>query len=389
MADETHDDALVTVVVEPAGEQADREQPVEVPTPSNEDWPLDEVCFGAVDLARETLLQEADAALIGEHTGAIAEGPTVVTHYFQGHVPGYRGWRWVVTLSRAPDSDHVTVDETALLPDGDALLAPSWVPWKQRIESGDLGPGDVLVTEADDPRLSPGMAGDDDVEEDDRQRPAQWELGLGRIRVLSPEGRREAAQRWYHDIGPRAAVARATKLECSTCGFLLMIGGPMGQAFGVCANEYSPVDGRIVALSFGCGAHSETREKPSVGVAQTVIDEVAFDDLSQVADAPDAGEETAQTESAQTESAQTDAAEAAQAEPTATEPADTDAAEAAQADPGSDGASAAVDAGDDQESVPLSVPDAPDTEAGGSDTEVGDTASKHETMPEPGPKEDA
>ena len=389
MADETHDDALVTVVVEPAGEQADREQPVEVPTPSNEDWPLDEVCFGAVDLARETLLQEADAALIGEHTGAIAEGPTVVTHYFQGHVPGYRGWRWVVTLSRAPDSDHVTVDETALLPDGDALLAPSWVPWKQRIESGDLGPGDVLVTEADDPRLSPGMAGDDDVEEDDRQRPAQWELGLGRIRVLSPEGRREAAQRWYHDMGPRAAVARATKLECSTCGFLLMIGGPMGQAFGVCANEYSPVDGRIVALSFGCGAHSETREKPSVGVAQTVIDEVAFDDLSQVADAPDAGEATAQTESAQTEPAQTEAAESAQTEPTASEPADTDAAEAAQADPGSDGASAAVDAGDDQESVPLSVPDAPDTEAGGSDTEVGDTASKHETMPEPGPKEDA
>ena len=389
MADETHDDALVTVVVEPAGEQADREQPVEVPTPSNEDWPLDEVCFGAVDLARETLLQEADAALIGEHTGAIAEGPTVVTHYFQGHVPGYRGWRWVVTLSRAPDSDHVTVDETALLPDGDALLAPSWVPWKQRIESGDLGPGDVLVTEADDPRLSPGMAGDDDVEEDDRQRPAQWELGLGRIRVLSPEGRREAAQRWYHDMGPRAAVARATKLECSTCGFMLMIGGPMGQAFGVCANEYSPVDGRIVALSFGCGAHSETREKPSVGVAQTVIDEVAFDDLSQVADAPDAGEETAQTESAQTEPAQTEAAESAQTEPTASEPADTDAAEAAQADPGSDGASAAVDAGDDQESVPLSVPDAPDTEAGGSDTEVGDTASKHETMPEPGPKEDA
>lgn len=389
MADETHDDALVTVVVEPAGEQVDREQPVEVPTPSNEDWPLDEVCFGAVDLARETLLQEADAALIGEHTGAIAEGPTVVTHYFQGHVPGYRGWRWVVTLSRAPDSDHVTVDETALLPDGDALLAPSWVPWKQRIESGDLGPGDVLVTEADDPRLSPGMAGDDDVEEDDRQRPAQWELGLGRIRVLSPEGRREAAQRWYHDMGPRAAVARATKLECSTCGFLLMIGGPMGQAFGVCANEYSPVDGRIVALSFGCGAHSETREKPSVGVAQTVIDEVAFDDLSQVADAPDAGEETAQTESAQTEPAQTEAAESAQTEPTASEPADTDAAEAAQADPGSDGASAAVDAGDDQESVPLSVPDAPDTEAGGSDTEVGDTASKHETMPEPGPKEDA
>ena len=38
--------------------------------------------------------------------------------------------------------------------------------------------------------------------------------------------------------------------------------------------------------------------------------------------------------------------------------------------------------------MPLSVPDAPDTEAAVR-TEVGDTASKHETMPEPGPKEDA
>ena len=74
-----------------------------------------------------------------------------------------------------------------------------------------------------------------------------------------------------------------------------------------CANEYSPVDGRIVALSFGCGAQRDAREAVR-GVAQTVIDEVAFDDLSQVADAPDAGEETAQTESAQTEPAQTEAA---------------------------------------------------------------------------------
>jgi hypothetical protein len=384
MAEEAHDDALVTVVVEPAGEQADDEQSVEVITSPNEDWPLDEVCAGAVDLAHETLLQEADAALIGEHTGAIAEGPTVVTHYFQGRVPGYRGWRWVVTLSRAPDSDHVTVDETALLPDGDALLAPAWVPWKQRIESGDLGPGDVLVTEVDDPRLSPGMVGDDDVEDDDRQRPEQWEMGLGRIRVLSPEGRRDAAQRWYHEVGPRAAVARATKLDCSTCGFLLMIGGPMGQAFGVCANEYSPVDGRIVALSFGCGAHSETREKPSVGVAQTVIDEVAFDDLAQVADAAEAEpQDAAPTEGSQTEAASTE---------TATVDGD---AQAAEVETITHAETPASDDSDDQPSELLPDPHGSDTGAGAADpsagtpdSEVGETPSQRETMPESGPKED-
>ncbi len=385
MAEEKHDDALVTVVVGAAGESTDQEQPVEVLTPPAEGWPLDEVCAGAGNLARDTLLQEADASLIGEHTGVIAEGPRVVTHYFQGHVPGYRGWRWAVTLSRAPDSSHITVDETALLPDGDALLAPAWVPWKQRIESGDLGPGDVLVTEGDDPRLSAGMVGDDDVEDDDRQRPEQWELGLGRIRVLSPEGRREAAQRWYHEVGPRAAAARATKLECSTCGFLLMIGGPMGQAFGVCANEYSPVDGRIVALSFGCGAHSETREKPSVGVAQTVIDEVAFDDLTQVKDAPvTEPQEASQTEASQTGASQTEGVDAPPVDGEA------DATEAGTA--GSDTHADAVDteggASDTRAGAADTEVGASDTQAGAADTEVGASPAKRETMPEPGPKED-
>ncbi len=32
----------------------------------------------------------------------------------------------------------------------------------------------------------------------------------------------------------------------------------MGQLFGVCANEWSPDDGKVVSLDHGCGAHSET-----------------------------------------------------------------------------------------------------------------------------------
>ena len=318
-----------------------------------------------------------------------------MTHYFQGHVPGYRGWRWVVTLSRAPDGDHVTVDETALLPDGDALLAPSWVPWKQQNRIRRSGPRRRAGHRGRRPQAVPGHGRRRRRRRDDRQRPAQWELGLGRIRVLSPEGRREAAQRWYHDMGPRAAVARATKLECSTCGFLLMIGGPMGQAFGVCANEYSPVDGRIVALSFGCGAHSETREKPSVGLRR----QLSTRSRSTTSRRSRMRRTPARNRPSRHRLSQHRPA----ARPSHTDrrrrgsPGRADSHRAgrhrrrrgSQTDPGSDGASAAVDAGDDQESVPLSVPDAPDTEAGGSDTEVGDTASKHETMPEPGPKEDA
>lgn len=287
MDDDQTDDGVLTVVI---GDEHTDDSPRAVPGGAR-DWDLDDVCAAAVEAARAALLEEADEAVIGEHLGVLAEGPLVVTHYFAGMVPGYTGWRWAVTVTRAPDSDTITVDETALLPDGDALLAPVWLPWKQRIQPGDLGTGDVLVTESDDPRLLPGM-GTNDVpdDDDDQMRPLQWELGLGRVRVLSPEGRREAAQRWYREVGPRSPSARNSELECASCGFLVLIGGPMGQAFGVCANGYSPVDGRVVAMTSGCGAHSETIQIPPVAVAEIVIDEAGYDDMGAMPDEPeDAG----------------------------------------------------------------------------------------------------
>jgi hypothetical protein len=277
------DDEVMTVVI---GEHRPQGQP------SEPEWSADDICAAAVDTAREALLEEVEPPLVGDHLGFIAEGPVVVTHYFAGHVPGYTGWRWAVTVTRAPDTEVVTIDETALLPDEHALLAPSWVPWKNRIQSGDLGVGDVLVTEPDDPRLIPGMSSNDvAIDDDDMRLPEQWELGLGRQRMLSPEGRREAAHRWYREAGPRAQIARAADLDCASCGFLLLIGGPMGQAFGVCANGFSPVDGRIVALDFGCGAHSETVQQPVVPVAEIVVDEVGYDTMPVAEESETAGEQ--------------------------------------------------------------------------------------------------
>ncbi|MEZ5186620.1 MAG: DUF3027 domain-containing protein [Candidatus Nanopelagicales bacterium] len=297
--DESVPDELLTVVVGQGGDDTGEQSP-----PTGLSWPVDEPCAAAIDVARSALLEETDASVVGDHMGLVADGPMVVTHFFEGSVPGYAGWQWAVTVTRAPDSDHVTVDETALLPDGSALLAPAWVPWRQRIEAGDLGTGDVMVTDADDPRLVPGMSANDlpDPDADEHLRPDQWELGLGRQRLLSPEGRREAAQRWYREVGPRAALARGADLKCATCGFLLLIGGPLGQGFGVCANGYSPVDGRIVALNFGCGAHSETSEQPSVGVAETVIDEMSYDDMGRVEEpAPEGVESATSTEDSEPE----------------------------------------------------------------------------------------
>lgn len=221
---------------------------------------LDAVARDAVDLARSAA-EEVAPGHVGEHLGAGAEDDRVVTHRFTCLAPGYHGWVWAVTLARAPRARFATVDEVVLLPGEGSLLSPEWVPWSARVAPGDLGVGDVLPTPVDDPRLAPGWSGLDDLAaaaDEPGLRPAGWELGIGRRRVLSAEGRDEAADRWLSgDTGPGAPMAKSAPAPCGTCGFLLPIGGPTGGAFGVCANEMSPADGRVVSLGFGCGAHSE------------------------------------------------------------------------------------------------------------------------------------
>lgn len=216
---------------------------------------LDQVCADAVGIARGAIT-DVDPSDIGEHLEAVAEGDRVVTHFFESHLAGYRGWRWAVTVTRVPRSRHVTVCETVLLPGPDALLAPGWVPWNERVQPGDLGVGDLMPTAPDDDRLAPGYVLSDDpaVEE------ISWELGLGRPRVMSREGRQETAQRWYDgDSGPDAPIASAAPRDarCGTCGFYLPLAGSLRQMFGVCGNLFAPDDARAVSADHGCGAHSE------------------------------------------------------------------------------------------------------------------------------------
>ncbi len=47
-----------------------------------------------------------------------------------------------------------------------ALLAPAWVPWHERLRPGDLSVGDVLPSTEDDPRLAPAYLVDDDSADD-------------------------------------------------------------------------------------------------------------------------------------------------------------------------------------------------------------------------------
>ncbi|MEU9027770.1 DUF3027 domain-containing protein [Streptomyces sp. NPDC048383] len=267
----------------------------------------DRVCAEAVELARAAAEEAAFPGVVGEHVSVVAEGDRVVTHFFECKEPGYRGWRWAVTVTRASRAKNVTLDETVLLPGDDALLAPEWVPWSERLRPGDMGPGDLLPTDADDLRLEQGWSDEDApppnsvvseemaelVEAEDADVtervvvPARGsitsvaeELGMRRARVLSRYGLHSAADRWDESFGAKTPMAQAAPASCVSCGFLVKIGGSLGQAFGVCANEFGPADGRLVSLSYGCGGHSEAAVMPKpLRPAPPVLDSMATDEF--------------------------------------------------------------------------------------------------------------
>ncbi|WP_314687242.1 DUF3027 domain-containing protein [uncultured Bifidobacterium sp.] len=223
---------------------------------------------------------------------------------------GYEGWQWSVTLFHDADRDVWTVDESTLVPAEGALLPPAWVPWKDRLLPSDLSVTDALGTPAIDSRLEDGLrlqgasrnaeeprdedgsegaghpshdsaqgaagpveASADAVAEDlgtsaidgtdvgdEDQDEAVDRFALTRRRVLSPVGRSQTAERWYQgQHGPRSLSTRTAGKDnpCSTCGFLVPIAGDLGRMFGVCANVWSPDDGRVVSLDHGCGEHSD------------------------------------------------------------------------------------------------------------------------------------
>jgi hypothetical protein len=280
----------------------------------------------------------AGAGRVGEHLGVTADGDRLVTHRFRCLDPAYRGWCWAVTVTRASRAKNVTVDESVLIPGDEAILAPDWVPWRERVLPGDLGVGDLLPAPPDDARLVPAasLEGDDGVAdwgetawampgtepEDLVPVPSAEPLADGpdalaeglettadpatdlsgaaavvvstgadgtaaggiedrppRARVLSAIGRDDTALRWYtSEHGPKTPLASAAPGLCSGCGFFVRLGGPLGRVFGVCANEYAPDDGRVVSLDHGCGAHSEGVTAATADQSlRPVIDELGYD----------------------------------------------------------------------------------------------------------------
>ena len=212
----------------------------------------------AVEIARHAL-EEVGEGEVGKHLGVTGLSPYVATHRFRAHVEGYPGWEWNAVIACASGSRDITVNEVALVPapEGQALQAPEWVPYVDRLRAGDLAPGDLMPPLPDDPRLTTAENAREVVD-----------VGVekpGTTHYLTQTGLDEAKKRWREgDYGPNSAFAEKAPVTCRSCAFFIPAGEPIGPNYGVCVNEFS-ADGIVVHATYGCGAHSETKpeEKPA------------------------------------------------------------------------------------------------------------------------------
>jgi len=274
----------------------------------------------AIDIARAALLESIPADHIGAVLDSVVEpsedSAVIITSYtFECTSPGYPGWYWEVSVVEISGQAKPTASEVNLLPGAAALVPAAWKPWAERVEPGDLGVGDLLPPPENDDRLTAGFTGLGDLEDvaDDLAalHPVQWELGLGREKVLSAIGQERAVTRWFEKLnGPKSAMAKSAPAHCGSCGFLVAIGGSMGQVFGVCGNEFGAADGQVVATTFGCGAHSSVRleQATPIPVADLVIDDKA-DEQSDSSDLPDYVADPVQDDSESNEDVDLDEAE--------------------------------------------------------------------------------
>ncbi len=214
--------------------------------------------MSTLELARSAAIADAGSAdLVGADVSVeIDDDGRVETYLFEAHLAGYKGWRWCVTIAIVDKKSEPTICDVVVLPGPDALLAPEWVAYRDRIQPGDVGVGDIVPSSLDDTRLVPSIHSLIADEELDAMQ--VFELGLGRARVMSIEGRDQASKRWYEsDRGPQSPIAQSAPKPCSSCAFFLPIAGSLRSSFGVCANAISPEDARVVSVDHGCGAHSE------------------------------------------------------------------------------------------------------------------------------------
>ncbi|GGG42077.1 hypothetical protein GCM10011374_00530 [Kocuria dechangensis] len=131
----------------------------------------DPLLVADVATARTAVEEIAQPGHIGEGHRVEVEEDRLVIHLFECTLPGYRGWNWFASLARAPRSKTVTVCEVGLLPGEDALLAPEWVPWSDRVSAEEKAQEEQDREDADEQDTDQPGADEQEADQRDADQP--------------------------------------------------------------------------------------------------------------------------------------------------------------------------------------------------------------------------
>ena len=215
----------------------------------------------SVEIAREAAVQTAeDPQAVGDFLRREDLGDGVYDFRFDSGLKGYEHWEWAVTLYHDAELGEWTVNEAALLPTKRSLVAPQWVPFRDRLPRRARGSRDSQEDDGQEtePGIAEAEAGQemrdrdgnllDPADSDEDVAEAINRFYLLRRRVPSPKGLQDTAQRW--DDG-RSHSSRGDS-DCVRDAFVVPLEGILGRMYGVCTNRHCRYDGKVVPLDHTC-----------------------------------------------------------------------------------------------------------------------------------------
>ena len=84
------------------------------------------------EFAQEAARLTGGRRAVGDYIRTDEEEPGLRSYIFHSTLRGYVGWFWSVTIYQ-PLGEEPTISEVVMMPGEEALIAPKWIPWSERL----------------------------------------------------------------------------------------------------------------------------------------------------------------------------------------------------------------------------------------------------------------
>ena len=124
------------------------------------------------EFAQEAARLTGGRRAVGDHLRTVEEEEGLRSYLFASTMRGYVGWYWSVSIFQ-PEGSEPTISEVVMLPGDEALVAPNWVPWSERLADWKALQAELEAqAAAEAAEAAEAEAADDESEEDDEAEDA-------------------------------------------------------------------------------------------------------------------------------------------------------------------------------------------------------------------------